>query len=97
MGYWVIKIPVVKSEYIEPKGKCEMEEVKLLQTILQQKAQRSISLNIEYEYRTIDERVIMLCKRVKGKDEPIDEAEFNSCNLKGTIMDKYSRRIKLDK
>ena len=96
LGYWVVEIPVAKSEYIEPKGKCEMEEVKLMQTILQRKAQRTISLNVEYEYKTIDERVIMLCKRIKEKGEPTDEVELNRCKLKGTIMDKYSRKIKAD-
>lgn len=90
--YWVIKIPFVKNENIEPKGKCEMEEVKLMQTILQKKAQRSISIPIEYEYRTIDERVIMLCKRVKNKDEPVDNIEFDGCLLKGSVMDKYNRK-----
>ena len=96
LGYWVVEIPVAKNEYIEPKGKCEMEEVKLMQTILQRKAQRTISLNIEYEYKTIDERVIMLCKRIKEKGEPIDEVELGGCKLKGTLMDKYSRKIKAD-
>ena len=91
--YWVVKIPVIPNETIEPKGKCEMEEVKLMQTILQRKAERMLPISIEYEYKTIGERVIMLCKRIKDKKEPANDLEFGSCNLEGSVMKKYITRV----
>ena len=83
--YWVVKIPFIERDNVEPKGKYEMEEVKLMQTILQKKVEKTLPLKekglVGYECIKMEDRVLLLYNE-KAKECVVS-------GLEGSLMSKY--------
>jgi len=86
LEYWVVKIPIRKSDDAEPKGKYEKMEQQLTQFLLQEKVNKSIMLTMEYELKEVGDDAIYF---YKGKeDNRMQIMELFKSGLKGSKMIK---------
>jgi hypothetical protein len=86
LEYWVVKIPIRKSDDAEPKGKYEKMEQQLTQFLLQEKVNKSIMLTMEYELKDVGDDAIYF---YKGKeDNRMQIMELFKSGLKGSKMIK---------
>jgi hypothetical protein len=87
LEYWVVKIPIRKSDDAEPKGKYEKMEQQLTQFLLQEKVNKSIMLTMEYELKDVGDDAIYF---YKGKeDNRMQIMELFKSGLKGSKMIKF--------